>query len=51
LKIEPFGATTLIGRSIPSFCGTNTGYASSSRKIIRAMNVIAETVVPSYGQL
>ena len=51
LKIEPWGAMTLIGRVMPSFCGTKTGNATSSRKIIRVMNDIDETVVPSNGQL
>ncbi len=51
LKIVPFGAITFTGRSMPSFCGTKTGYVASSRKIIRVMKVIADTVVPSYGQL
>ena len=36
---------------MPSFCGTKTGNATSSRKIMRAMKLIADSVVPSYGQL
>jgi hypothetical protein len=51
LKIEPFGATTCTGASMPSFWGTKTGYVASSRKIMRVMKVMAETVVPSNGQL
>jgi hypothetical protein len=51
LKIDPSGATTCTGLSMPSFCGTNTGYATSSRKIILEMSVMADTVVPSNGQL
>jgi len=50
-RMDETGLITLTGRSIPSFCGTKTGCVASSRKIIRVMNVIAETVVPSYGQL
>ena len=47
MKIEPFGAITLTGSSMPSFCGTKTGKATSSRKIMRAMKLIADSVVPS----
>src|SRR5699024_12409928 len=51
LKIVPSGAITFSGLSIPSFCGTKTGNATSSRNIILVMNVNAETVVPSNAQL
>ena len=51
LKIEPFGAITFTGRSMPSFCGTNTGYVASSRKIMRVIRFMKATVLPSNGQL
>ncbi len=51
LKMVPSGAITFSGLSMPSFWGTNTGKATSSRNIIRVMNVNAETVVPSKAQL
>src|SRR5690625_5689701 len=51
LKIVPSGAMTFSGFSMPSFCGTKTGKATSSKNIMRVMKVNADTVVPSNAQL
>ena len=51
LKIVPSGAITYSGFSMPSFCGTKTGKATSSKNIMRVIKVKAETVVPSNAQL